>query len=259
MRAEAPFILVDGRVPAASDLFPFALANDGHFTAMQVRDRAVRGIGLHLRRLVESHKRLYGTLVDAGSLRSLMQIAVANHPDAYLRVTVAEPDPGMPSVLTVVRPPVDPEPQPVALLPTVWTRALPEVKHVGTFPQIQFAREAERAGFDDALLVDEDGRLSETTIANIAFASSDEVVWPDGPALEGITWQLLERALAEHGIFSRRASLALDDLDRFSGAVLVNSVGVTPVGRIGARAFMESADAAARLERIYRSVPEERI
>ena len=259
MRVAAPFVLVDGREPAASDLFPFVLANDGHFTAMQVRDRAVRGIDLHLRRLVESHKRLYGTVLDPGSLRRWMQIAIADRPDAYLRVTVAEPDPGRPSVLTVVRPPLDPEPQPVALLPTVWTRAFPEVKHVGTFAQIQFAREAEGAGFDDALLVDEDGRLSETTIANIAFASGDEVVWPDGPALEGITWQLLEPALAEHGIFSRRASVALGDLDRFSGAVLVNSVGVSPVCRIGAHSFTESADAAARLERIYRSVPEERI
>jgi branched-subunit amino acid aminotransferase/4-amino-4-deoxychorismate lyase len=180
-----------------------------------------------------------------------------DHPDAYLRMTVAEPDAGRPRVLTVVRPPVEPDTRPVALLPVMWTRGLPELKHVGTFPQIQLARDAESAGFDDALLVDSVGRISETTVANIAFVRPGEVVWPEGPALDGITQQLLAAAVAQQGITSRRSGVMLADLARFSGAVLVNSIGVTPIGRIGTSEFAASVEAARQLDRVYRQIPAE--
>ena len=259
MTSHQPIVLVDGREATRDELVAFALVNDGHFTAMQVRGGAVRGLDLHFGRLEDAHRTLYGTGLDLPRLRALMRAAVSEHPDAYLRVTVAEHEPGRPVVMTVVRPPVEPGTEPVALLPVDWSRAVPEVKHVGSFAQIHYWRLAERAGYDDALLIDPAGRINETTIANIAFIGPEGIVWPDGPALHGITRQLLQSAFPSHQRRAHTAPVTLADLDRFSSAVLVNSIGVAPVGRIGDHRFRDSTAAAQELDALYREVPEEGI
>ena len=51
MKIVLPRTEIDGRSPRVEDLLIPALVNYGHITVMQVRDRAVRGLGLHLGRL----------------------------------------------------------------------------------------------------------------------------------------------------------------------------------------------------------------
>ena len=43
------------------------------------------------------------------------------------------------------------------------------------------------AGFDEGLLVDETGLISEGTITNVGFWRDGRVIWPDAPKLDGIT------------------------------------------------------------------------
>lgn len=50
---------IDGRAPTAEQLTRAALDNYGHFSAMQVRDRAVRGLRLHLDRLDAANRELF--------------------------------------------------------------------------------------------------------------------------------------------------------------------------------------------------------
>lgn len=256
-----PEVLIDGHPPTLAALARFAVVNDGHFTAMQVRRGAVRGLGLHLERLHAAHRALYGTALDVDGLRRLLRAVIAVHPDASLRVTVAEPDPGHPAVLTAVRPPIEPEsnPRPMRLTVVEWVRGVPGIKHVGTFPQIQYARQARAAGFDDAVLVDAAGGIAEATTANIAFARGDGIVWPAGPALPGITWRLLDRALPAAGIPSRTRPIGLRHLTGFDGAVLVNSVGIVPVAAIAGHEFPRSAEVARHLDAVYRAVPAEAV
>lgn len=159
-----PRLLVDGRSPDVNSLSPFALANDGHFTAMQVRGGATRGLNLHLGRLAAAHEELYTSKLDENWLRECMREAIVEAPNCYLRVTVVESEPGELHVLTVSRPSVEVATEPVRLTSVAWTRALPHIKHVGTFPQIYFARSSEAKGFDDAVLVGADGLIAETTI-----------------------------------------------------------------------------------------------
>jgi branched-subunit amino acid aminotransferase/4-amino-4-deoxychorismate lyase len=251
---DSPVVLIDGLQISAERLIPFAIANDGHFTAMQVRDGSTRGLDLHLQRLRTAHRRLYGTELDVTAVRAILRQALRGHPDCYLRVTVTERIPGQPEVMTVVRPPLEPGKEPVDLTSVRWTRAFPDIKHVGTFPQIQIAREASRAGFADALLVDEHGRVTETTIANIAFIADQEVYWPVGPSLEGISWRLLETALDDRGFVSERRPVTLDQTRDYTAAVRVNSIGVEAVARIDSHEFSTSIQAAAWLESIYRSI-----
>jgi hypothetical protein len=49
---------VDGRPPRVEDLLTPALVNYGHITVMQVRDRAARGLDLHLARLSAANQEL---------------------------------------------------------------------------------------------------------------------------------------------------------------------------------------------------------
>lgn len=58
----------------------------------------------------------------------------------------------------------------------------------------------QRAGFDDALLTGPGAVIAESAIANIGFFDGSTVIWPDAPALAGITMQLVTRVLAERGM-----------------------------------------------------------
>jgi hypothetical protein len=56
---------VNGNPATAGPLHHLALANYGHFTAMQVRDGRVRGLSLHLARLDGATQELFGTGLTA--------------------------------------------------------------------------------------------------------------------------------------------------------------------------------------------------
>src|SRR3546814_2252198 len=72
-------ILCNGRRAEAADLVALAMRNHGHFTTMQVRDGAVRGLDLHLARLREATAELFDVAFDdaraTGGLRQALDIA----------------------------------------------------------------------------------------------------------------------------------------------------------------------------------------
>src|SRR3546814_3650403 len=81
-------ILCNGRRAEAADLVALAMRNHGHFTTMQVRDGAVRGLDLHLARLREATAELFDVAFDdaratgrseehTSELQSLMRISYA--------------------------------------------------------------------------------------------------------------------------------------------------------------------------------------
>lgn len=251
---EPLLVEVDGRAGSVSDVGRPGMLPHGHLTSVQVRDGAVRGLDLHLTRLEEAHEELFGRALDTAAVRLLMAQAVSEHPDAYLRVTVDEPVAGVPRVVTVVRPPLEAPTAPQSVTPTAYVRARAEVKHTGSYGQSVHGDAAVRKGFDDALLIAPDGQLAETTVANIGFLRAGRVVWPSGPALLGITWQLLDLALAAAGTPSTIERIRQDDKRTFEAAFLANSLGVAPVGRIGTHAFADP-DATAFLVDLYAALP----
>jgi branched-subunit amino acid aminotransferase/4-amino-4-deoxychorismate lyase len=231
--AEPIRVLVNGKAPGPSDLRHPALINYGHFTSMQVRGGKVRGLALHLDRIARSHHDLFGSSLDVLQTQEFMRTAVEAMPDCYLRTVFYESTPGEPTVMTVQRPPVGANAEPVALMPVNYQRPLAHIKHNGTFCKIYHAVLAERAGFDDALHTTPDGWIAETTGANIGFYDGNRVYWPDQPSLPGITWNLLENGLQERGIGSQRIPVNVARVGNFASAFLTNSMGVAPISRIG--------------------------
>lgn len=217
---------IDGREPRLAELVHPLLANWGHFTAMQVRSGRVRGLALHLSRLVAASRELFGAELDAGLVRSHLAHALRDTPDAAVRVNVYHPGDLM--VLVAVRPPSQPSPRPLSLRSVRYERPAPHLKHVGGFGQIYHGSLAEREGFDDALLTDHAGAIAETAVHNIAFFDGTDIVWPSAPHLPGIAMQLLAPRLPE----STSRPVTLADLPSYRAAFVTNSIGTVAVQRI---------------------------
>jgi branched-subunit amino acid aminotransferase/4-amino-4-deoxychorismate lyase len=214
---------LDGRRVDAETLWA-AASGFGHFSAMQVRGRRTRGLELHLARLGAATRELFDAPLDGDRVRELIRQALGDDEDASVRVYVFEADPE-PAVMVTVREPGGVS-SPARLMSVLYQRPDAHLKHLAT-GQGFYLRQAQRSGFDDALLTGDGGTVSETAIANVGFLEGDGIVWPDAPLLEGITMQLLERAVP-----SRRAPVRLDEIASFDGVFVSNARGVAAVSAV---------------------------
>ncbi|WP_411112813.1 aminotransferase class IV [Streptomyces sp. 029-5] len=260
--ATAPPLLieVDGRPATEADLRLRALDTYGHFTALQIRDGRVRGLDLHLARLDASTRELFGSGLDGERVRALLRHALGDVRDAAGRVYVHWPDGAAEaSVMVTIRPPATQDGRAQSLMSVPYVRPVAHVKHLGGFAQTHYGRVARRAGFDDALLTGEGGVVAEAAIANIAFWDGRSVVWPDAPFLTGITMALLEPRLPAAGLPSVRREVTLADLPRYRAALVTNSRGIAPVGRIDDTVFPGDAELVTRVTALYDEVEWDRI
>jgi branched-subunit amino acid aminotransferase/4-amino-4-deoxychorismate lyase len=244
-------IEIDGRVPNAEELWSTASAF-GHFTAMQVRGGRTRGLELHLRRLETANRELFGAGLDGDRVRELVRHALGDRMDASVRVYVFESE-VEPEVMVTVKDPAELA-TPQRLRSVEYQRPEAHLKHLAT-GQGYYSRLAHRHGFDEALLTDADGRVSETATANVAFLDDDGVVWPEGRFLHGITMQLLERALPEAGVPSRRAHVRLADVASLDGALVTNARGVGLVPEIDSLGLGTDPARVAAIADLYASLP----
>ena len=236
-------LLLNG-VPPTADELRGALVNYGHFTSMQVRDGAVRGLDLHLERLRVATRELFGSDCDTDAVRAAMRDAVAQEPrrDCSLRVTVFSRQFDFRrlaatvavEVLIAAGPALEADDAPWRVRSVRYERTLPHLKHVGTFPLFHHARQARAAGFDDVLFVDGADRVSEGSIWNIGFWTGRGIVWPEAPALRGTCERLLQAGLAEAGVPQATRPVALAELAGFAGAFAANSRGVMRIGAVDA-------------------------
>jgi branched-subunit amino acid aminotransferase/4-amino-4-deoxychorismate lyase len=254
-----PRVEINGHPARAAELQYPAVVNDGHFTAMQVRNRAVRGLELHLRRLDSATRELYGIGLDGDRVRAHIRHALGDEiGDASVRVNVFRPDTDTstdPSLLVSLRPPVDAPSSPQRLQSVSYQRPFAHLKHAGTFAQIQYRRMAARAGFDEALLTAHDGIVSESAIANIGCYDGGTIIWPDAPALHGIAMQLIERALPGAGLGSQRSTVRVGDLATFRAVFLAKSSGISPVGQVDDLVLPVDPEIMTTLTELYRRIP----
>jgi branched-subunit amino acid aminotransferase/4-amino-4-deoxychorismate lyase len=254
----------DGREPTREELLDAALDTYGHFTAMQVRGGRTRGLDLHLARLDAANRELFGEELDGERVRSLIRHALAGaSPDASVRVIVrsaaANSSSGAGSAMRVfvtVRAPFTmPHDASQRLRSARYLRTAPHIKRPGDFGQTYHIAQAQKAGYDDALLVADDGTIAEPAIANIAFFDGSNVIWPDAPVLPGITMQVIAPRLAEHGMPSRTARVTLADVGDFAGACVTNSRGIAAVTGIDEVEIPVAADFVKTMNAAYDAVP----
>jgi len=260
MSAAPVRVEVNGSIATAEQLQHLALASYGHFTAMQVRDGRTRGLDLHLSRLDAATRELFGTGTDADRIRGYVRRALAGSRDASVRVIIFWPQADQaPAVMVTVRPPGHMPAGPLSLKPVPYQRPVPHIKHAADFAQTYYRCLAARDGFDDALLAGPGGVISEGAISNIAFFDGTTLTWPDAPCLAGITMQLLEPVLASRGLPARRGPVRLADIPSFTAAVITNSRGIAPVGRIGTTTLPACPALMNILGEIYEAIPRDPI
>lgn len=250
---------VDGEAADVAALIAPALMNYGHFTAMQIRRGAVRGLDNHLRRVDLAHRELFGHGLDLDLVRAHWALAASHLPDAYLRAIYYQTPDGQAHDLVVLRAPIDPSEVPQRLRSVSYLRPLAHIKHMGTFAQVYYGNKAERDGFDDAILTSGLGEVAETTIANIGFVSGNRVIWPTAPALHGIGQQLLEDVLPDRKVTVEHATVHLADVAGFDGAFVVNSIGVVPVAQIDSHRLPASNAVVSEVAKAHAGLPWDRL
>ncbi|GAB4050457.1 aminotransferase class IV family protein [Catellatospora paridis] len=246
---------IDGRAADAEALALIEHRAWGHFTAMQVRDGRTRGLDLHLARLQAAHRAMYDRDIDAGQIRDRVRHALDGIPDASVRVYGY-----WNGLIVTVRRPEQTPPRPHAMGSQHFQRPLAGLKHPGSgAAQGYFLDRALAAGFDEALLVGADGTIAEGAITNVGFWRAGTIVWPDAPALPGITMLVLRRAFTAHGVTQGRASVLLADLAAYDGMFLCNSRGWAPVDRVDDTPVPVPAGMTDAIARAYDSAPWESI
>ncbi|MGY0611360.1 aminotransferase class IV [Luteimonas sp. A501] len=247
----------------------------GHFTTLQVRNGLVQGRDLHLLRLRNASREMYGGGPRKAEVRALIRRRLANAGEAgrdcTLRVQVRPVPPdtggddvfgpplefdspdyegGIPATQRVdvgIGPPRLVPVAPLRLRSHRGLRARPGVKHLAIGPQLDARNAAIAAGFDDALLVAEDGRIAEGTFWNIAFWDGQVLTWPLAPALPGTTVMMLRMAMAGTGVAEQRVTVMLDGIDRQRAAVALNSRGIQEIASIDGQRLPGDAGFTARL------------
>ena len=262
-------VQLNGRPAGIDDLRALALVNYGHFSSMQVRDGAVRGLGLHLQRLQRATQELFACTLDIEATRGWMRAALAGVSGAAsLRVTVFSRaldrdrllEPAAPDVLVALAPARDIASDPLRVRSVHYQREAPHIKHIGTFGLFHQKRLAQAAGFDDALFVDAGGAIAEGSIWNVGFFDGTQVIWPDAPALQGISMQLLQDGLLRRGMPMQVRRVELSEVAWFRSAFFTNtSRTAVPLSCIDANRFATDPDLLQLLEDSMSVHPWERI
>jgi branched-subunit amino acid aminotransferase/4-amino-4-deoxychorismate lyase len=199
----------------------------GHFTAMQVRGGRTRGLDLHLSRLAAAHHDVYGRALGGTEVRDRIRHALGDRLDASVRVYGF-----WAGLIVTTREPQDMPRRLHSMTAVHFQRPLARLKHVGSWGQGRLREAALAAGFDEGLLADETGRISEGTITNVGFWHGGTIIWPDAPKLDGITMLVLRRQLTAAGVGQAEEPVRVQDLARYGGMILCNSQGWAPVGRV---------------------------
>jgi branched-subunit amino acid aminotransferase/4-amino-4-deoxychorismate lyase len=226
----------------------------GHFTAMQVRDGRTRGLDLHLGRLTAAHAEIYGRPLSADLILDRIRHALGGQRAASVRVYGY-----WAGLIVTVRDPQELPARPHALTVQHFQRPLARLKHVGSWGQGGLTERATGAGFDEGLLADETGVISEGTITNVGFWRDGTVVWPDGPRLDGITMLVLRRQLQADGVPQAEATVRVGDLPGCQGMILCNSRGWAPVGRVDDLTIAEDPAFTAVITAAYEGCPRDPI
>jgi branched-subunit amino acid aminotransferase/4-amino-4-deoxychorismate lyase len=257
---------LNGVPPTMDQVKALALTNYGHFTSMLTEDGRVRGLSLHMQRLVRDCRLLFDADLDVDRVQHYVREALVDQaPRTVARVTIY--DPGLdlstigstadPHVLVTTRAAGDGAPGPLRLQAASYRREIPAVKHIGLLGALRCRRTAQREGFDDVLFLNQDGTISEIATSNIGFVRDGDIVWPRSEWLVGITMTLLNQAMDEP---IRTEQVTLSDLPSTDFAFATNAAtGIRPVTSVDDQSWPVDHPALKQLRDLYADIPAEQL
>ncbi|WP_022963753.1 aminotransferase class IV family protein [Halopseudomonas pelagia] len=243
---------INGQPATHPELISLAFAGFAHFTAMQVRDRKIKGLDLHLARLRNASVSFFGRALADEQLLSYIRSSIEDGPkDQSLTVTVFSPK-GEFTAASM-------DAEPAALIRTGPPSQGPDGPlrlSTGESGKTFYLHQAIRQGFDDAAFVDSRGHLSEATIWNLVFWDGDAVIWPEASMLRGTMMGIVQRQLERLDIPQRHEAITFERLRELSAAAVMNSwtPGIA-VTAIAATVFAEAAPFISLLHEAYEAEP----
>ncbi len=251
--------LTDGLI-TPDDLKSLALTNYGHYTSMRAEGLRVRGLSLHVDRLVRDCRSVFNTDLDCENVRELIRNATRNKEGSFsIRVTVFDPNLQLGEPSASARPRILVTTRPVSSLPesairvqtVAHRRELPLVKHIGLFGALWHRRAAQLRDFDDALFIDDRSFVGEGATWNIGFFDGDQVVWPAAEVLLGVTMTLLQKVHKQ----TITAPVSLSEIADMKAVFATNAtVGVRPIKAINDSIFPEDHPIFKTLRKEYSEI-----
>ncbi len=212
------------------------LLGDGLFETILARNRKPLRLDRHLARLVDGAGVIGLAIPPVDLAGAVMETLAANDlVDASLRLTVTRgvgprgvlpPSPCCPTML-ITAAPLAPPPSPAFCIVARTTRRnehspLSSIKSLNYLDGILARQEAQRAGADDAILLNTAGFVAEATAANLFVVRNGEILTP--PVREG----------ALPGI-TRETSLSIDDLMAADVLFMSGSLSLRAIARLNDR------------------------
>jgi branched-chain amino acid aminotransferase len=131
------------------------------------------------------------------------------------------------------------------------------VKSIAWGPNLAILEEAHASGFDEVLLLNERGEVSECLSANV-FATSGSEVWTpplESGCLAGVTREVLLSDVRVEGVLFREKTLFPRDLERAAEVFITSTTrGLLPVVSIGGRPLECRSGLLPSLQRAYQQV-----
>jgi len=210
------------------------LHGDAVFETMRVYAGKIFLLDQHLSRLREALAALQ--IPAEPPLRSLIHELVVRNAiqDGVVRLTITRGQEFPTTVVTAQPRRFDPQPRPLrAIVATIRVhRQLAQYKTANRLPYTLARLEAERAGADEALLLNESDRIAEFSASNIFIVKDGILLTPpikDG-ALPGVTRAVVLELAKKLKISTRQKSLALEFLDAADEVFATNSlIEIAPV------------------------------
>lgn len=241
--------------PAPFDLGDRGLTlGDGLFETIAVFGGRPAALGQHFRRLETAAAEIdlpVDRAVFVAEIEALLK--EIGRADAVIRYSVtrgggarglALPATPRPNVIAAASPyPADALYAPVRLA-TATVRRNPtsfvsRAKTLSYLDSVLAFDEAKRAGADDALMLNTDGRVASTAMANLFAVVGDELVTP--PVSEGVLPGIVRGIVLSEGFGAIERSMSPEELSTAHGAFATNSVRlVMPVTEIDGRPIPRS-------------------
>lgn len=246
-------VSLNGRIlPAAGACIPVAdrgfLLGDGVFETIRVRHRAAVALERHLARLAEGLKVLkFGPLpLDPAKIVADL-LAASSVADGVVRLTVSRgpgprgalpPANPTPTILATIAP-VLPVVTPARLVTARSTRRnhlspLARIKTTSYGDSVLARIEAETALADDAVLLNTEGRVAETSVANLVFRLGD--AWLTPPVADGALPGTARARLLDAGLIAERALLPAEIAQAQAGFV-VSALALRPIASLDGKPF----------------------
>lgn len=268
MAQEIPYVYINGElIPAGAASVPVMdrglLYGDGCFDAMAVVNGNLFRYWDHRRRFLASTNAIG---IERSGLRKELDTAIpelvrANElTDAYVKMVITRGAGDLPRItydadlasrLIVYAVPrfktfdgqaSRDEVVPVSLATVSVRRPSPDtldprIKSLNYLSLVVARQQAQRAGADDALLLDQNGEVAEASIYNVFIAAQGCLLTPSSPSiLRGITRSLVFEMAQSEGLICTAERLTLTDVYSADEVFLTSTGGgIIPVGSVDGR------------------------